>query len=96
CSDHTIHRRFDLKGSSLGRTTDKPQAEIDEYTTLKDLDLNFIFRLQKQWFEEFRRQVDKDCEFLEQEKIMDYSLLVGVHFRGKREILKALCKNTKC
>jgi hypothetical protein len=27
--------------------------------------------------------VDKDCEFLEQEKIMDYSLLVGVHFRGK-------------
>jgi hypothetical protein len=30
--------------------------------------------------------VDKDCEFLEQEKIMDYSLLVGVHFRGKREI----------
>uniref|UniRef100_A0A453I030 1-phosphatidylinositol-4-phosphate 5-kinase n=1 Tax=Aegilops tauschii subsp. strangulata TaxID=200361 RepID=A0A453I030_AEGTS len=86
CSDHTIHRRFDLKGSSLGRTTDKPQAEIDEYTTLKDLDLNFIFRLQKQWFEEFRRQVDKDCEFLEQEKIMDYSLLVGVHFRGAIDI----------
>ncbi|CAM0873239.1 unnamed protein product [Alopecurus aequalis] len=87
CSDHTIHRRFDLKGSSLGRTTDKPQAEIDEYTTLKDLDLNFIFRLQKQWFEEFKsRQVDKDCEFLEQEKIMDYSLLVGVHFRGAIDI----------
>ncbi|KAK1602421.1 hypothetical protein QYE76_016754 [Lolium multiflorum] len=86
CSDHTIHRRFDLKGSSLGRTTDKPLAEIDEYTTLKDLDLNFIFRLQKQWFEEFKRQVDKDCEFLEQEKIMDYSLLVGVHFRGAIDI----------
>jgi len=30
--------------------------------------------------------VDKDCEFLEQEKIMDYSLLVGVHFRGKEDI----------
>ncbi|CAN6935018.1 unnamed protein product [Brassica oleracea] len=27
------------------------------------------------------RQVDKDCEFLEQERIMDYSLLVGIHFR---------------
>uniref|UniRef100_A0A0E0KDW3 1-phosphatidylinositol-4-phosphate 5-kinase n=1 Tax=Oryza punctata TaxID=4537 RepID=A0A0E0KDW3_ORYPU len=86
CSDHTIHRRFDLKGSSLGRTTDKPLAEIDEYTTLKDLDLNFIFRLQKQWFQEFQRQVDKDCEFLEHEKIMDYSLLVGVHFRGAVDI----------
>jgi hypothetical protein len=55
CSEYSIHRRFDLKGSSLGRTTDKPQTEIDQYTTLKDLDLNFIFRLKKQWFQEFQR-----------------------------------------
>lgn len=27
------------------------------------------------------RQVDRDCEFLEAEKIMDYSLLIGLHFR---------------
>ncbi|KAK8661983.1 hypothetical protein V6N13_091571 [Hibiscus sabdariffa] len=27
------------------------------------------------------RQVDKDCDFLERERIMDYSLLVGLHFR---------------
>ncbi|RZC79019.1 hypothetical protein C5167_003212 [Papaver somniferum] len=27
------------------------------------------------------RQVDRDCELLEQERIMDYSLLVGIHFR---------------
>lgn len=27
------------------------------------------------------RQIDRDCEFLESERIMDYSLLVGVHFR---------------
>ena len=27
------------------------------------------------------RQIDRDCDFLEQERIMDYSLLVGVHFR---------------
>ncbi|KAL5197788.1 hypothetical protein ABZP36_001300 [Zizania latifolia] len=87
CSGHSIHRRFDLKGSSLGRRTDKPQTEIDQYTTLKDLDLNFIFRLRKQWFQEFQRQVDRDCDFLEQEKIMDYSLLVGVHFRDNRERL---------
>ncbi|XP_057983287.1 phosphatidylinositol 4-phosphate 5-kinase 5-like [Malania oleifera] len=81
CSEYTIHRRFDLKGSSLGRTTDKSEAEIDETTILKDLDLNFIFRLQKSWFQEFCRQIDRDCEFLEQERIMDYSLLVGLHFR---------------
>lgn len=29
----------------------------------------------------FCRQVDHDCDFLEQERIMDYSLLVGVHFK---------------
>lgn len=87
CSGNSIHRRFDLKGSSLGRTTDKPQTEIDQYTTLKDLDLNFIFRLKKQWFQEFQRQVDRDCDFLEQEKIMDYSLLVGVHFRHREKLL---------
>ncbi|KAL0453203.1 UNVERIFIED_CONTAM: Phosphatidylinositol 4-phosphate 5-kinase [Sesamum latifolium] len=80
CSEYTIHRRYDLKGSTFGRVTDKPETEIDANTTLKDLDLNFIFRLQKTWFQEFRRQVDRDCELLEQERIMDYSLLVGLHF----------------
>ncbi|KAK9756507.1 hypothetical protein RND81_01G102700 [Saponaria officinalis] len=29
----------------------------------------------------FTRQVEWDCEFLEAARIMDYSLLVGVHFR---------------
>ncbi|XP_019706081.1 phosphatidylinositol 4-phosphate 5-kinase 4 [Elaeis guineensis] len=81
CTNYAIHRRFDLKGSSHGRTTDKPEEEIDANTTLKDLDLNFIFRLQKSWFQDFYRQVDRDLELLEQERIMDYSLLVGVHFR---------------
>ncbi|XP_022765988.1 phosphatidylinositol 4-phosphate 5-kinase 4-like isoform X2 [Durio zibethinus] len=80
-SEYTVHRRFDLKGSSLGRITEKPESEIDDTTILKDLDLNFIFKLQKAWFQEFSRQIDRDCEFLEQERTMDYSLLVGLHFR---------------
>lgn len=90
CSEYTIHRRFDLKGSSHGRLTDKPESEIDATTTLKDLDLNYIFRLQKVWFRDFCRQVDRDCDFLEQERIMDYSLLVGLHFResSSREAVK--------
>ncbi|KAL8467183.1 hypothetical protein ACS0TY_036048 [Phlomoides rotata] len=81
CSEYRIHRRFDLKGSSHGRTTDKPDVEIDETTTLKDLDLNFAFRLQTNWYQELIKQIDRDCEFLEAERIMDYSLLVGLHFR---------------
>ncbi|XP_057520202.1 phosphatidylinositol 4-phosphate 5-kinase 6-like [Amaranthus tricolor] len=81
CTECAIHRRFDLKGSWHGRTTDKPESEIDPTTTLKDLDLNYLFRLQRFWFQEFCRQVDRDCDFLEQERIMDYSLLVGLHFQ---------------
>ncbi|KAG4958954.1 hypothetical protein AAZX31_13G067500 [Glycine max] len=81
CSEYPIHRRFDLKGSSHGRTTDKPEEDIDETTTLKDLDLNFVFRVQRNWFHELIKQIERDCEFLEAEKIMDYSLLVGIHFR---------------
>ncbi|XP_027353031.1 phosphatidylinositol 4-phosphate 5-kinase 5-like [Abrus precatorius] len=82
CSGYITHRRYDLKGSSLGRTSDKPETEISETTILKDLDLNFIFRLEKSWFQDFCRQVDKDCELLEQEGIMDYSLLLGIYFKN--------------
>ncbi|KAG0471114.1 hypothetical protein HPP92_015660 [Vanilla planifolia] len=80
CSEHRIHRRFDLKGSSHGRSIHKSEEEIDENTTLKDLDLNFIFRLQKPWFRKLIWQIEQDCEFLEAEGIMDYSFLVGLHF----------------
>lgn len=52
CSEYRIHRRFDLKGSSHGRSTNKTEGKIDETTTLKDLDLNFVFRLQPNWFQE--------------------------------------------
>jgi hypothetical protein len=55
CSSYVIHRRFDLKGSSHGRMTDKPIDQFSEHTTLKDLNLNFIFRLPGTWFEEFCR-----------------------------------------
>lgn len=28
------------------------------------------------------RQIDKDCELMEQEGVMDYSLLLGIHFKN--------------
>ncbi|KAG9150668.1 hypothetical protein Leryth_008137 [Lithospermum erythrorhizon] len=85
CSGVSIHRRFDLKGSSLGRLTDKPESQIDSTTILKDLDLNYIFRLQKSLFQEFCSQLHRDSDFLEHARIMDYSLLVGIHFRKVSE-----------
>ncbi|KAF2938436.1 hypothetical protein DAI22_03g118900 [Oryza sativa Japonica Group] len=88
CSEYKIHRRFDLKGSSHGRTIDKTERKIDETTTLKDLDLQYAFRLQRFWYEELMKQIQMDCTFLETQGIMDYSLLLGVHFRNDYSVSK--------
>ncbi|KAL5546058.1 hypothetical protein UlMin_005745 [Ulmus minor] len=80
CTELRIHRRFDLKGSSLGRSADK--IEIDENTTLKDLDLNYNFYLEPSWREALLKQIETDSKFLEAQHIMDYSLLLGVHYRA--------------
>lgn len=40
-----IHRRYDLKGSTYGRYTDKDK--ITETTTLKDLDLSYEFHMDR-------------------------------------------------
>ncbi|KAH7315766.1 hypothetical protein KP509_21G064600 [Ceratopteris richardii] len=78
-TDSWIHRRFDLKGSSQGRSAEK--EDTDERTTLKDLDLEFVFQLDKSWRHAVLDQISKDCKFLESEHIMDYSLLLGLHFK---------------
>eukprot|EP00249_Psilotum_nudum_P013196 c24207_g2_i1 orf=853-3435(+) len=80
CTELRIHRRYDLKGSSQGRSADK--VEIDETTILKDLDLDFVFHLEPSWRDALLKQIDCDCKFLESERIMDYSLLLGLHFRA--------------
>ncbi|POO01797.1 Phosphatidylinositol-4-phosphate 5-kinase [Trema orientale] len=84
CTELRIHRRFDLKGSSLGRSADK--VEIDENTTLKDLDLNYSFYLEPSWREALLKQIEIDSKFLESQYIMDYSLLLGVHYRAPRQL----------
>ncbi|CAN6460639.1 unnamed protein product [Victoria cruziana] len=80
CTELRMHRRYDLKGSSQGRSTNK--IEIDENTTLKDLDLTYRFYLEPSWREDLLEQIDIDCKFLESQRIMDYSLLLGVHCRA--------------
>ncbi|KAG9451099.1 hypothetical protein H6P81_011064 [Aristolochia fimbriata] len=87
CTELRIHRRYDLKGSSQGRSTNK--CEIDESTTLKDLDLSYVFRLEKSWRDSLFKQISLDCTFLESQCIIDYSLLLGLHFRAP-DHLKAL------
>lgn len=77
-TDLTIHRRYDLKGSTLGRFTLNPKPG----STLKDLDLSESFKLESHWHEQLMEQLDADTRFLAQMNIMDYSLLLGVHRVG--------------
>lgn len=84
CTELRIHRRFDLKGSSLGRSADK--VEIDENTILKDLDLNYCFYLEPSWRGALLKQIEIDSNFLEAQNIMDYSLLLGVHYRAPQQL----------
>ncbi|KAG9449540.1 hypothetical protein H6P81_009505 [Aristolochia fimbriata] len=90
CTELRIHRRFDLKGSSLGRSADK--VEIDENTTLKDLDLNYCFYLEPSWREALLEQIAIDSKFLESQGIMDYSLLLGVHYRAPLHVQSFISK----
>ncbi|KAJ8899758.1 hypothetical protein K2173_019458 [Erythroxylum novogranatense] len=91
CTELRIHRRFDLKGSSLGRSADK--IEIDENTTLKDLDLNCYFYLEPSWQDALLKQIETDSKFLETQQIMDYSLLLGVHYRAPQHLRSSTSNN---
>ncbi|CAD2214895.1 1-phosphatidylinositol-4-phosphate 5-kinase [Angomonas deanei] len=75
---HTIHEKFDLKGSTIGRyasTEEKRRATC----TQKDLDINRPINIGKRRSDLLIQQVRKDCDFLKNSNIMDYSFLLGVH-----------------
>ncbi|KAK6152356.1 hypothetical protein DH2020_014991 [Rehmannia glutinosa] len=93
CTELRIHRRFDLKGSSLGRSVDK--VEIDENTILKDLDLNYCFYLEPSWRDALLQQIEIDSKFLESQNIMDYSLLLGVHYRAPQHLRSLMSYNQR-
>ena len=78
-SDLPIHRTYDLKGSTLGRKSKQP---ISAKTILKDLDVDIAIRLEASWKAKFMAQLETDCWLLEQLRVMDYSLLLGIHFRS--------------
>ncbi|GAB1205741.1 hypothetical protein APSETT445_004420 [Aspergillus pseudonomiae] len=88
-----IHQTFDLKGSTIGRDLREEDLEKNPRATLKDL--NWVRRERhlecgpsKREF--FLAQLERDVELLKRLKIMDYSLLVGIHDleRGNEEKLR--------
>ncbi|KAI0298642.1 hypothetical protein B0F90DRAFT_1810819 [Multifurca ochricompacta] len=85
-----IHESYDLKGSTVGRLYPEDRARENPRAVLKDL--NWIERGKELAFGPEKRallteQLRRDAEFLKELRVMDYSLLVGIHNmqRGNRD-----------
>ncbi|XP_067882937.1 LOW QUALITY PROTEIN: phosphatidylinositol 5-phosphate 4-kinase type-2 gamma-like [Heterodontus francisci] len=84
----TVHRKYDLKGSLVSREA-SDKEKVKELPTLKDID--FLNVSQKVYVNEeqqkmFMEKLRRDVEFLTHLKIMDYSLLLGIHDVGEEQI----------
>ena len=81
-----IHERYDLKGSTVGRRVLKGNRSRETYKgTLKDLDLNKRIVVGPEAREQLLEQLRCDVAFLTSCKIMDYSLLLGIHHHSQVE-----------
>ena len=88
-----IHQTFDLKGSTIGRDYKEEDLERNPRATLKDLNWlrrNLHLELGHEKKHMFIQQMERDVALLQRLKIMDYSLLVGIHDlnRGNEEKLR--------
>lgn len=81
-----IHQTFDLKGSTIGRDFKEEDLEKNPRATLKDLNWlrrNYHFEFGHPKRDIFIEQMKRDVALLQKLKIMDYSLLVGIHDMSK-------------
>ncbi|XP_076669573.1 phosphatidylinositol 4-phosphate 5-kinase 59B isoform X12 [Andrena cerasifolii] len=77
-----LHQKYDLKGSTYKRKASKTERSKSS-PTYKDLDFmehhpEGIF-LEADTYNALVKTIQRDCRVLESFKIMDYSLLVGIH-----------------
>lgn len=77
-----MHEKYDLKGSTYKRKASKSERTKPS-PTYKDLDFMEIhpngILLEADTYNALIRTIQRDCRVLESFKIMDYSLLVGIH-----------------
>lgn len=88
-----IHETYDLKGSLVGR--EYPEERLASKTGATMKDINFLRRarhleLHSERNNALRRQLELDVAMLVKLRIMDYSLLIGLHDmrRGNKENLR--------
>ncbi|XP_047446305.1 phosphatidylinositol 4-phosphate 5-kinase type-1 gamma-like isoform X2 [Mugil cephalus] len=83
-----MHLKFDLKGSTYKRRASKKEREKSK-PTFKDLDfLSDVpegLTMDHDTYSALVKTLQRDCLVLESFKIMDYSLLLGVHNKTQAE-----------
>jgi len=77
-----MHHKFDLKGSTYKRKASK-RERAKSSPTFKDLDFMEMYPdgiyLSDSIYQSLENSIQRDCRVLETFKIMDYSLLIGIH-----------------
>eukprot|EP00736_Rhodelphis_marinus_P009012 Rmarinus@m.17012 len=82
-----IHERYDLKGSQVGRTVGR-ENQGKEGLVFKDLDfleMKGCVELSADTKDRIMTQMRRDVDFLRDHCIIDYSLLLGVHYKNRRD-----------
>ncbi|XP_050387380.1 putative phosphatidylinositol 4-phosphate 5-kinase 11 [Argentina anserina] len=92
-SDISIFEHYDLKGSAKGRAENK--IIVHERPVHKDMDFDFYFYLDPLVRARLLAQIKYDCEFLEAEGIMDYSLFLAIQIESPHEeIMERISRRT--
>uniref|UniRef100_A0A3Q0T666 PIPK domain-containing protein n=1 Tax=Amphilophus citrinellus TaxID=61819 RepID=A0A3Q0T666_AMPCI len=83
-----MHYKYDLKGSTYKRRASRKEKE-KACPTFKDLDFQDMHEdglyFDAETYNNLMKTLQRDCRVLESFKIMDYSLLLGVHVLDHRE-----------
>ena len=85
-SELRAEKVYDLKGSTHGRSSKKSKTPASVLKDLDWLDDKMKFKLEKGLQSYISQVIDSDVTFLESIKVMDYSLLLGIHpIRGNAD-----------
>ena len=77
-TDKILSQLFDVKGSITGRDA-RPGDAVKKDNDIRRMLPEGAFTLDPGLHERLKTQVVNDCEWLKSMKIMDYSMLIGVH-----------------
>ena len=77
-----LHHQFDLKGSTRGRVAGEQEEVKKDLNWIKD---GFQVNLPTGLKRKITSALENDANFLKEQNVLDYSVLVGIHDRNSKE-----------